>query len=104
MSVGEIVFILCFLFCAFVLCCTAFLRAVGFTFWQGLWITLAFVTFGIWNPVGWVVLVSCVVIRRKQVQLAMLESQARWTVLEQPSSGLRASAQAGSPVAGEIAR
>ena len=43
-----------------------------------------------------------IVARRAQLKRAMLESQARNAVLEQPSSGLRARATAHSPAAREL--
>ena len=57
-----------------------------------------------WNSVGWVVLIWCIFARRAQVKQAMLESQARYAVLEQPSAGLRARATAHSPATRELSR
>jgi len=104
MTIGDIVIGLCILFCLFVGICALLLCVVGFSFGQGVAITLAFLFFGVWNPVGWAVLIWCIFARRAQVKRAMLESQARYAVLEQPSSGLRARATAHSPTARELTR
>ena len=104
MTLGDIVLGLCVLFCLFVGICALLLCVVGFSFGQGVAITLAFLFFGVWNPVGWVVLIWCIFSRRAQVKRAMLESQARYAVLEQPSAGLRARATAHSPGVRELTR
>jgi hypothetical protein len=50
------------------------------------------------------VLIWCVFDCRAQVRRAMLESQARYAVLEQPSVGLRARATAHAPRVWELTR
>jgi hypothetical protein len=57
-----------------------------------------------WKTVGWVARIWCIFARRAQVKKAILESQARYAVLEQPSAGLRARATAHSPVGREWTR
>ena len=102
MTLGDILIGLIVLFCLFVGICALLLCVVGFNFGQGVAITLAFLFFGVWNPVGWVVLIWCIFARRAQVKRAMLESQARYAGLEQPSAGLRGRATASSPAMREL--
>ena len=64
----------------------------------------AFLISGVRSTAGWVVQIWCIFARRAQVKRAMLESQARYAVLEQPSAGLRARATAHSPTARELTR
>ena len=104
MTLGDIVIGLCILFCLFVGICALLLCGVGFSFGQGVAITLAFLFFGVWNPVGWVALIWCIFARRAQIMRAMLESQARYAMLEQPGAGLRGRATARSPVGRELTR
>ena len=73
MTLGDIVIGLCVLFCLFVGICALLLCVVGFSFGQGVAITLAFLFFGVWNPVGWAVLIWCIFSRRAQVKRALLE-------------------------------
>ena len=66
-------------------------------------ITLAYLFFGVWNPFGWVGLIWWIFARRAPVKRAMVESQARYAVLKQPSAGLRSPATAHSPMAQGLA-
>jgi hypothetical protein len=104
MTLADILIGICVLFFLFVGICALLLCVVGFSFGQGVAITLAFLFFGVWNPVGWAVLIWCIFSRRAQVKRAMLESQSRYAVLEQPSSGLRARATTHSPATRELTR
>ena len=84
MDLTDIFLLLCALLGAIVSVGALALRLVGFTFMQGAAITTAFLFFGFWNPVGWVVLILCVVSRRRQLREAMLISQARGRALAGP--------------------
>lgn len=74
MDISTLLFLICALF-AFVVCTgAAALKVIGFTFGQGVVITAAFLVFGTWHPIGWGLLIACVVIRRRQLA-ARLEAR-----------------------------
>ena len=78
MTLGDIVLGLCILFCLFVGICALLLCVAGFSFGQGVAITLAFLFLA--------VLIWCTFGRRAQAKRAMRERQALYAILEQPSA------------------
>ncbi len=77
MDLTDIFLLLSALLCLLISLGALALRFVGFSFMQGAAITTAFLFFGFWNPVGWIVLILCIISRYEQLRRAMLASQAR---------------------------
>ncbi len=68
MDLTDIFFLLSALLCLLISLGALALRFVGFSFIQGAAITTAFLFFGFWNPVGWIVLILCIISRYEQLR------------------------------------
>ncbi len=89
MDLTDIFLLLSALLCLLISLGALALRFVGFSFMQGAAITTAFLFFGFWNPVGWIVLILCIISRYEQLQRAMQASQARGRELAAGARGRR---------------
>ncbi len=77
MDLTDIFFLLSALLCLMIGLGALALRVVGFSFMQGAVITTAFLFFGFWNPVGWIVLILCIISRYEQRRAQPIWTKAR---------------------------
>ena len=80
MTITDLFLLLLLIFAAFVAIGTMTLRVLGFSAARGAAITMTFICFGFWNPVGWIVLGLCVYLQasenRKKLEAARAAQMA----------------------------
>lgn len=80
MGLEDIVLLLVFLYLFVILMVAGLFKVLGYSMIQSLILGFIFVTFGIWNPVGWMLVVAFGFIQYKRHKLLM---QARTAAMLQ---------------------